>query len=483
MKKSILVISLLGVGLFISSCGGSGTSNSSVNSESNSITSVEDSISSENNSELDSTTSENNSELESITSEVEEISSSENNSSEEISSVQQLTVKEQLEQYLSYCIETANYTIVNEELTRYYVPNAFYCEDNYASPYGYAEDDEGIFSYSISNSIVESVNYMKDDNGENLKGLYSYSYGNYSWIDKENYLINSFDSISKDDIKLTRVKNTKVETYSVDFNVVYPLLAEFHLQNFVAASVSGGVVTKSLRGTCNLTITDNGFNMSFYSSATYTTIDYEVVNIGTTEIPAITYYIENDGAQMENLYTQIVSLFYNDKYKITYSDGIVRYVTPSYVVTINGDTINGYFISLSDLLTYPFTVENGEVVVGEALETGLYGYYIRPGIFSSFELNEDKLTNDSYLSLQGTANCFTTLELTEGNLIGKAEISASIVKDENNAIVPSDCVVTFVGTEYDGNQGKLLETTYTAQYSEFGSASYEIIENYLSSIN
>ena len=117
MKKSILVLSLLGVGLFISSCGGSGTSNSSVNSESNSITSVEDSISSENNSELDSTTSENNSELESITSEVEEISSSENNSSEEISSVQQLTVKEQLEQYLSYCIETANYTIVNEELT------------------------------------------------------------------------------------------------------------------------------------------------------------------------------------------------------------------------------------------------------------------------------------------------------------------------------------------------------------------------------
>ena len=39
MKKSIIVLSLLGVGLFISSCGGSGTSNSSVNSESNSITS------------------------------------------------------------------------------------------------------------------------------------------------------------------------------------------------------------------------------------------------------------------------------------------------------------------------------------------------------------------------------------------------------------------------------------------------------------
>ncbi len=483
MKKSILVLSLLGVGLFISSCGGSETSNSSVNSESNSITSVEDSTASEINSELDSLVSENYSELESITSEVEDVFSSEDNSSEEISSVQQLTVKEQLEQYLSYCIETDNYTIVNEELTRYYVPNAFYCEDNYASPYGYAEDDEGIFSYSISNSIVESVSYLKNDSGENVKGLYSYSYGKYSWIEKENYLINSFAPISMDDIKLTRVKNTKVETYSVDFNVIYPLLTEFHLQSFVAASVSGGVVTKSLRGTCNLTITDNGFNMSFYSSATYTTIDYEVINIGTTEISEITYYIENNGAQMENLYTQVVSLFTEKKYKITYSDGSIRYVTSNYVVNINGDTISGQFISLSDLLTYPFTVENGGVVVGEAIETGLYGNYVSTSFFSMFELNGDKLINDSYISLQGTAGYFTSGELNEGNLIGKAEITANIVKDENNVIVPSDCIVTFVGTEYDGNQGKLLESTYTAEYSEFGSASYEIIENYLSSIN
>lgn len=461
MKKSLLVLSVLGACLLVTSCGGEETS------ESNSIT-----------SEFESEVT---SEVESMISERESVDES---SSEEISSVQQLTVKEQLTLYLKTCIETQNYTIINEELTRFYLPNAFYCEDNYASPYGYAEDETGVFSYNISNGIIEYVSYLKDESENNIKGLYEYSYGNYSWIEKENYLINSFASVSMDNIELTRVKNSKVESYTVDFDALCCLLTEFHLQGFVAASVSGGVVTKTLRGTCTLSLIEGGFNISFYSSASYTTIEYQVKNIGSTEIPEITDYLENDGLQVGNLYTQIVSLFASERYKVTYGDGKVRYVAPNYIVDVDGENVGGYFISMSDLKTYSFTIINGDVVVGEATtDVNLYSYSVSSSFLSNFALEEDKLVVDNYLSLQNSSGYFTISGVVEGNYIGYAEITASIAKDENQQLLPSDCVVTFVGKEYDGNQGALLETTYTATYSEFSISVYEDIENYLNSLN
>ena len=478
MKKKLVALPLLSLGLLLAGCNGGNNPSTSINeSESVSSNSISEVTSIENSTEVSI-------ESDDMISLSEESSSSE--SSSEVSSDVKLSVKEQLIEYLNQVTTTQNYTVIHEEMTRYYLPNAYYFEDNNATPFGYAEDETGIFSYEVQNGVVSSVNYLKDENDANLTGLYEYTYGNYEWIESPNYLVNSFAPVSMNGVTLKRDKTSKVECYTVPFEKFCFLLTEGHLQSFVAATLDANMqVTKALRGTCTLSILDEGgFNVAFYSSSAWTTFNYKVVNIGATEIPEITEFIENGGVIVENLYTQIVSLFGYQRYKVTYGDGKVRYLAPNYIVDVDGENISGYFFSMTDLLTRPFVVENGEVVVQETEEVvSLYSYYIRSTFLSNFELVEDKLIEDSYLYLQSSSSYFTLGEVTEGNYIGYAEITASIAIDENGAIVPNECVVTLLGQEFDGNQGVLVDTTYTAVYSEFNTASFELLENYISSLN
>lgn len=477
MKKKFVALPLLGLGLLLTGCNGGGNPSTSINESEPISSSLESEVTSTNDS------TDNSIDSDEVISSSEESSSFE--SSSEVSSEIKLTVKEQLIEYLNQVTTTQNYTVIHEEMTRYYLPNAYYFEDNYATPFGYAETEDGVFSYTLENGIIGSVEYLKDENDENIKGLYEYSYGSYEWIESPNYLVNSFAPISMDGIELKRDKTSKIECYTVPFDKFCCLLTEGHLQSFVSASVSGGKVVKYLRGTCTLSLLeDDGFNVAFYSSSAYTTFNYIIKDIGTTEVPEITEFIESGGVLKENLYTQIVSLFGYERYKVTYGDGKVRYLAPYYVVNVDGDNISGYFFSMTDLLTHPFVVENGEIVVQETEEVvSLYSYYVRNTFLSNFELVGDKLIEDSYLYLQSSSAYFTAGEVTEGNYIGYAEITASIAIDEEGAIVPSESIVTFLGQEFDGNQGVLVDTTYSAVYSEFNTASFELLENYISSLN
>ena len=115
MKNKLFILSLLGLVLFVTACGNQNNSSSSESSSDSYISGSESSQST--------------------------ISS--NSSSSSISS-ETVSVKTQLKKYLQACFENQNYTIVDDELTRRYLPNAYYLEGEYETPIGYAEDETGI---------------------------------------------------------------------------------------------------------------------------------------------------------------------------------------------------------------------------------------------------------------------------------------------------------------------------------------------------
>lgn len=462
MNKKLIVLPIVSLGLLIS-CNNNNNSDNSLSSNISDMTSVSESSSSLND-EVSSG----------------EISSSDSTSSNESSS-EKISVKDQLLNYLNDCVNNNNYTIVNDESTSYYVSNAYYTVDSYDVPHGYAEDENGIFSYTISNEIVESVNYLKVNESENAKGLYNYSQGNYSWLDKTSYLFNSFANISLDDLKLTRVKNSKVESYTVPFETFSNLLIENHLQSFISGRLVDGEVVKTLAGVCTLSLVDGGFNVAFKSSATYSTFNYIISNIGTTEMPVIENYIASGGVQTENFYTRVVSLFASNNFKVTFESGVVRYVTPSYIVDVSDNKTSGYFISSNDSLIYQFEVVDESIqVVEEPVElVSLNKYFVNSSFLHEFTLKNEKLILDSYVILSRYGSYFTDGEIQNDNYIGYAEITADLKFNSGEKLDFSKCNVTLKGKEYDKNEGVLLDNYYSAIYSDFGSASFDLLDNYL----
>lgn len=472
MNKKLIILPLVSFGLLIS-CN-NGSSSDSNSSTSNEMTSISESSSIIVNDSSDEISSSLSSDVDSITN-----GTSSFESSSEVSSIK-LSVKEQLLQYLDDCVNNNNYTIVNDESSSYYVSNAYYTEDAYDEPHGYAIDSKGVFSYTISNEIVESIFYIKD-----ADDLYSYSYGNYSWFDKTQYLFNSFANISLENLELTRVKNSKVESYTVPFDTFSSLLIENHLQSFLTAKYIGnGETEKVLSGTCTLSLISGGFNVCFKNPTTFTTLNYIVSNVGSTEIPVIENYIASGGVQAENFYTRVVSLFTSSNYKVTFSDGVIRYVTTDYIVEINGGDVSGYFISPDDGLIYEFNIVDDKVVVKEE-NPELYSlskYKVNSSFLHGFKLKDEKLILDSYVTLSYFSSYFTAGEVENDNYIGYAEITGDLAFTSDEKLNPENCNITFNGREYDKNEGVLLDNYYSANYSDFGSTSFEIVENYLKTI-
>lgn len=469
MNKKLIFLPLVSFGLLIS-CNNGSSNDSTLSNISSEMTSVSESVTPNSDDEISSVTNG--------TSSVE--------LSSEVSS-EKLSVKEQLLKYLDDCVNNNNYTIVNDESTSYYVSNAFFTVDSYDTPHGYAEDENGIFSYTISNEIVESITYVKNDDNEdeNAKNLYKYSTGSYSWYDKTSYLFNSFANISLENLELKRVKNSKVESYTVPFETFSSLMIENHLQSFLTAKYIGnGETEKSLSGTCTLSLIEGGFNVSFKNPSTFTTLNYIVSSVGTTEIPVIENYIKSGGVQVENLYTRVVSLFTSSNYKVTFSDGVVRYVASNYVVEVNGDTTFGYFVSSKDNLIYRFDVVNDGIVaqLEPAELSSLSKYFVNSYFLHGFTLKDDKLILDDYVTLSGFAGYFSAGEIENDNYIGYAEITAELDLNNEQKLNADKCRVTFNGREYDKNEGVLLNNYYSAVYSDFNSTSFELLDNYLKTI-
>lgn len=489
-NKKMLVLSLLGFGLLFTSCSGGGETSSTgepSNTTTSESTSLENPSSSEQLSEVES---------EDLTSDVSQTSeelSSEQLSEEEISS-EIISSEEKtpddvvLKEYLNSMITTQNYTIKGPESTRYYMENAYFVEDDYDGFIGYAEDANGIFSYGIENGLVINVNYLKDSEGNNVTGLYSYSYGKYSWIEEENYLVNSFANSSAADIVLNQVGGT--EAYTIPFSYAKYILNESYLQNFMKVSLSGGVAVKSINGTCTISVTETGMKMVLKGS--YSEVEFLINDIGTTNVEPITNYIANGGVQQTTLYTDLLKLFNDsESYKITYSDGFTRYVTPYYVIDVSEHNAVGYTYIVNseseaaEINIHPVIVSQGTVSLGDAIvdeEFRMYAqlmqsYFVDTSIFDSLELSEDgsKLSGEI---LDDTLNCdsyFTIGGAGEDNCIGKAEITADLTGDNKT--------VTFVGTAYNETSGSYLSDTYTAVYSDFNTASYDVLEAYLANLN
>ena len=110
------------------------------------------------------------------------------------------------------CVKEDNYSIkytLNEvDVVRRYLPNAFY---DFKKGSGYAEDDTGIFSYSIfQKHVVADKEYLKDDAGEALKGLYTVEVETVteerSFVGK---LVNSLDHINYSKVKSLKESDVK----------------------------------------------------------------------------------------------------------------------------------------------------------------------------------------------------------------------------------------------------------------------------------
>ena len=483
MKNKLSILSILGVCLLLAGCNNPSNSSSSGTQQSSSSQIENSSLETSSSNEETSTSKEDSS---------SEQTSSESSSSEvqssESSSIVELTTLEKLKKYINDCVDGGNYTITDSEQTRRYLPNAYYCENLYDGNMGYAEDEKGVFSYEIVNGVVNARDYLKDDQSNNVKNMYSYHNG-VNWHGDDDYLIESFAQTSLDQIgTFTKVRGK--EEYTIAFDGVVCLLPDSLRQSFI------NIRTKDYQAKCTLTLINDGFKLIMYSSSSFSEVTYFFTEIGTTEIPEITAYLEG-GTQVENLYTHVSELLSLESYKISYGLTSTRYVTPNYVLDVDeNNNATGYALVANvenvELNYYPITITNGVVTLGEgALDNDamasiveiMRSYYVPSSFIEKFALSEDKLVCEDYMSLYGFNSMFTLTTLEESTMFGYAEITANIDKNEDGSIIKETSTIQLVGTVYDGNLGGLTSTQYTVTYSDFGCAGYEVLDNYLNGTN
>ena len=387
------------------------------------------------------------------------------------------------------CVKEDNYSIkytLNEvDVVRKYLPNAVY---DFKEGSGYAEDDTGIFGYSIFQKyVVADKEYLKDDAGEVLKGLYTVEVETVtderSFVGK---LVNSLDHINYSKIKSLKESDTK-GLYRISYNYIAKILPtspDTDMFESGATNVS-----------CKIGLTDGGFRIIYTNRyALDKSLQLDVYDIGTTEINQITTYLSEgkgpgDSGSLED-YSKVhkaISLINKGNYKITASNGEVRYITRNYNLyerdVEGGKYSHGYVnIPAENNLSleagcYAYEIVDGAITITET-ESVVHSVYQTPICLSSSVLScfvEDENGNvqtGSGYNLYSISNYFSESIVEDGSYVRSASLE---IVYENE--IPSIKIVCDVY-----NDTTLTESELTLVIDSFGNTSVDTLENYLLSL-
>lgn len=376
------------------------------------------------------------------------------------------------------------YTLNGVEVVRKYLPNAYY---NSEEAVGYAEDETGIFGYTIFQKyVVADKEYLKDENGDALKGLYSIEVEHVtserSFVGK---LVNSLDHINYSKVPTLKESDTK-GLYKISYNYIAKILPNNPDTDMYETT---GMVN------CRIGLTDDGFKIIYINKyASDSVLQLDVYDIGSTEISQINEYLQEgkgpgDSGDLED-YSKVhkaISLINGGNYKITASNGEVRYVTNKYNLyqrTIDGEKCSYGYVQIPaennlslEAGCYAYEISDGDVVLTET-ESSLYGVYQSSICFPSSTLSkfvEDEngvVTVAAGYDLYSISNYFSESIVEDGSYVRSASLEIAYTGESPFIMIICDIY----------NDTTLTSSELTLAIDSFGETSVDTLENYLSTL-
>ena len=399
-------------------------------------------------------------------------------------------------------LDANNYTITltkgmnGYEGTSKFFENAAYFDwkntiDDVSGNSGYAENETGVFGFSMKNGKVSPHNnYYMNENNEVVKGLYTSDYSfTYEEIDEGTGIkgLPSLHQLDLNDFDYDLKTNTKVKIK--DGSSLKALT--YMLDEMYSTYYYGGVAE------AELTLKDNG-NLEFALKTNMRDVSrFELSNIGTTEDSLIEEFIVSKNfCPASSVSTKgdpeveaMLANIKNGNYHVNKGENgeFVINEKYSYNVTIDPETkvetINGY-LKLADGV-YSYVVEDNKVVLGENY-TELYGNIenvkdlagLDSGMVTYFNNASKFLKNEQegyYEMVPDDNSHFTFSE----KWFGASALNCSLITLEKG--VSNITIGANLTLQDEAGYPKDPEMKYLVVYN-IGTAEVEFMENYFASL-
>ena len=414
---------------------------------------------------------------------------------------------------LEHAIETGNYTITLKDESDGYSGTGYYgtfkffnnaclfeygnTYDSTSGSYGFAENGEGIFKYSLSSTgeVNPNTDYIKV-NGENVKGLYTTNevihLTSFEGDSKGNICegipsLNKID-LSKFDFDMV-IGDTKSITDGISLRYLSYMLDDMFSQNYYSGISKASVLLDS----------NDNLVISFKNKYSYAPATFIISDIGATTHEAVENFIASDwfgpAAKVEeapadeNVTAMLTSIAMGN-YTVTKEDGTKFYMNSnySYMETKNSETnevtVRGY-IKLGPSM-FSYVIENNEISVDTSFDySGIYG-----SLSSISGLDGINSGNVQYF-LTKNANKFTYSE--ENNRYELVTSDASYIYFANKwyNFEASGCNVVTLEKNNDNiiigmdllSEGSTNSTYKTIDISNIGATTVQLLDDYIASMD
>lgn len=390
--------------------------------------------------------------------------------SEESSSSETITTT--LKQMMSEYQKLGNYTYTVDDrifditTTLRYTKNAFYYqpdkEEHGGNPYGYAENETGVFPFTITDDGVKMEAYLTDSKGEYIHNM---------WFTK----ILSFLDIDIDALPDEAEEEKIYRITDANNKLLISGLAGFGdavLQNYIDVYIelTSDVTFRTIVHTSGLPEGYNGYAYGTISS------------IGTTTIPEIESLLA-EGKGPERLDSALLDMLKTlqsaKNYRIVLS-GAVNTVD-SYTVrnyyskNLDDDTLSKGFAGSSDGV-FRYRIDGEDVVPGEVVSNGTGGVFSSiwgmTGLYSFYEMS---LTNLTYEKKEDGAYSITNFA-TVNTFAQIAHVESDRASDTANTL---SVILNDTGMEFTLNVKDFGVINGTVD--QIGSTGIPEIEAYVSS--
>lgn len=400
------------------------------------------------------------------------INSPSSSSSEETSSSENVEITSSLKDVMTHYKQLGNYTYtINDEIfdittTLRYTPTAYYYEpskeEHGGVAHGYAENETGVFKYSISKTgEVLFDNYLTDKDGNYVKNMW------FTTI------------LSFLDIELNNLPDEPVEGHKYLIEDPY---------NKLLISGLAGLGDTALQQYINVYI-ELTSNDSFRTIVhTYGLVgDYigyaygELSNVGTTEIKEIKEVLDNNGGPANldaGLIEMLKQLKASKNYTLTLTgevNYVDRFTVRNYYSQDNDDNSKSKGFAGSEYGVFSYTISDGQVTAGEVVSNGNNGTF--DSIWNMTNFNS--LANLNLANLNYTKNNDGSYTLNDYSIINNFSLFAHMgYAQESGDLLKAK--VNDDGLSFTFSRG---EVVVNGVVNNIGTTSISEIESYIANGN